>query len=207
MTTVLSLLTVIAIVAGPILAVRIQKIIERISKKREDKDLLFKTLMSTRDNRLVPQHVQALNMIDIIFSGGGKKDEAVIEAWSEYRDHLHNYPPKPSADSGKTLSEAQASTYQAQCDSWQTKSTDILTNLLAKMAESLDYHFDKVLLKRGAYTPTGYGETEFAQLIIRRGLTEVFLGSKSIPIHIVEPPHAEETKPSQEDSPQEKPSV
>ena len=205
MIILLSFLTVIAIIAGPILAIQIQKLIERIAKERQDKDLLFKTLMSTRDNRLLPQHVQALNMIDIIFSGKNKKDKAVVEAWSEYRDHLHDYPPKPSTDSGKTLSEAQASTYQAQCDSWQTKSTDLLINLLAEMAESLDYHFDKVLLKRGAYTPTGYGETELAQLIIRRGLTEVFLGLKSIPIHIVEPTHAEETKPSKEDSQQEKP--
>lgn len=205
MTTLLAILTVIAIVVGPILAIQVQKLIERVAQRRQTKDLLFKTLMSTRDNRLLPDHVRALNMIDIIFSGRSKKDKAVIATWNEYRDHLYNYPPKPFPDSGEVLSEAQEATYRAKCEDWQSKSTDFLANLLAKMAENLNYHFDKVLLKRGAYTPTGYGETEFEQLLIRRGLAKVFLGSKSIPIHIVESPRVQETKPSQEITQQEKP--
>lgn len=142
-------------------------------------------------------------MIDIVFSGKSKKDKAVVEAWSEYRDHLHAYPQKPSAEGGKNLSEAQATAYQAKCESWQSKSTEFLSELLDKMAASLNYHFDKVLLKRGAYTPTGHGETEFEQLLIRRGLVEVFLGLKSIPIHIVKTPKAKEKKPPKEDNKQE----
>lgn len=206
MTTLLSLLTIIAIIAGPILAIQIQKLIERITQKRQTKDILFKTLMSTRDNRVSLEHVRALNMIDIIFAGRSKKDKAVVEAWSEYRDHLHAYPKKPPTEFGKDLSEAQATTYRAKCDSWQSKTTDFLTDLLDRMAKSLNYHFDKVLLKRGAYTPTGHGETEYEQLLIRRGLAEVFLGLKSIPIHIVETPQTKEKKPPKEDNKQEEPS-
>ena len=205
MTTLLSALTVIAIITGPILAIRIQKLIERIAQKRQEKKALFMTLMSTRGRPLLPEHVQALNMIDVIFSGKGKimstifsgrskKDKAVVEAWSEYRDHLLNdYPKQPS-------SEADRATYQARCDVWQSKSTELLTELLGNMATSLNYHFDKVLLRKGAYTPIGYNETWFSQLVVQRGLTEVFLGTKAIPIHIVEPTPAKKTKPSDKDS-------
>jgi hypothetical protein len=195
------ILTIAAIIAGPILAVRAQKLIESFTQRRQHKDLLFKTLMSTRDNRLSLEHVRALNMIDIVFSDKSKKDKAVVEAWSEYRDHLHAYPQKPPTETGKNLSEAQATTYQAKCDAWQLKSTDILANLLDKMAACLNYHFDKVLLKRGAYTPTGYSETELDQYIIRKGVTDLFLGLKSIPIHIVKTSLIKEKKNTQQEKP------
>ena len=198
-------LTITAIIVGPILAVQAQKLIERITQKRQAKDLIFTTLMSTRDNRLLPEHVRALNMIDIVFSGGSKKDKAVIESWSEYRDHLSNYPKEPSPDSGKELSEAQVVTHKALCDNWQSEATEFLVNLLATMAENLNYHFDRTLLKRGAYTPSGYGQTEFDQFIIRRNLADIFSGLKSFPIHIVKPPPTKETESSQEGAVQENP--
>lgn len=58
---------VAAMIAGPILAVQAQKIIESLQRKRDRRLTLFFTLMSTRATRLAPDHVSALNMIDIEF--------------------------------------------------------------------------------------------------------------------------------------------
>lgn len=208
MAILLSVLTVIAIIAGPILAVQVQKLIERITQKRQSKKTLFMTLMSTRGRPLVLEHVQALNMIDVIFSDKSifdvffrdkrKKERAVVDAWSEYRDHLNDYPKQPPSESGNGLSEAARTAYKSKCDDWQSRSIELLAELLAKMAASLNYHFDKVLLKKGAYTPRGYGDTELAQLVIQRGLSEVLLGLKSIPIRVVEVPSTERTESSKE---------
>ena len=60
-------ITILAIIAGPILAVQAQKIIEGVKERKERKIRLFHTLMETRAARLSGQHVSALNMIDLEF--------------------------------------------------------------------------------------------------------------------------------------------
>jgi len=156
-------LTIIAIILGPILAIQIQKIIERIKQRRDEKRKLFMTLMATRGRPLLLEHVQALNMIDITFTVKGiiasiifwrsKKDKAVIEAWSELRDHLYNYPPRPTSKEGTVISKEDTSAYNAQMQTWGSNKNELLIELLDKMAKSLGYYFYKVLLKRGSYTP------------------------------------------------------
>lgn len=69
----------------------------------------------------------------------------------------------------------------------------MLTDLLYEMAKVLDYDFDKVHLKRGAYIPQGHVDIELEQNFIRRSLVDLFLGGKSIPINIVNPPEQTET--------------
>jgi len=77
--------TIIAIILGPILAVQIQKLIERTKQKKDEKKRLFMTLLATRARQLSPEHVQALNMIHVVFSSKKQKDQAVVEAWDLYR--------------------------------------------------------------------------------------------------------------------------
>ncbi len=57
-----TVIMVIAIIAGPILAIRVQKLIERFTQRRDEKRRLFMTLMATRGRPLVPEHVQELNL-------------------------------------------------------------------------------------------------------------------------------------------------
>jgi len=127
MSTGYTIITIIAIVAGPILAVQAQKWIERIGRQREEKRRLFLALMTTRGRPLVGEHVQALNMIDVIFSGKGVKDRAVVEAWGEYRDHLNNYPRDPA---DKKVSDAERAALQNKRDSWTSRKGDLLVEVL-----------------------------------------------------------------------------
>jgi hypothetical protein len=60
-------LTIVAIVVGPILALGAQRVLDRIREKKKRRMDIFLTLMTTRASPLAPNHIQALNSIDVIF--------------------------------------------------------------------------------------------------------------------------------------------
>ena len=77
-------LIVAATIIGPIIAVQAQKWVERYREARSQKLAVFSTLMTTRATRVAPDHVRALNTIDIVF----RKNRAVIDHWRDYQDAL-----------------------------------------------------------------------------------------------------------------------
>jgi hypothetical protein len=76
-----SLLTIIAIVSGPIIALQVQRKLDREREALNRKLWVFKTLMSFRATALAPSFVQALNLIDVEFNGNDEKEKAVRNAW------------------------------------------------------------------------------------------------------------------------------
>jgi hypothetical protein len=60
-------ITVAAIVLGPILALLSQRLLDRVREKKDRRVRLFFTLMSTRATPLAPDHINALNSIDVVF--------------------------------------------------------------------------------------------------------------------------------------------
>src|SRR5712692_4084551 len=86
-------LTVVAIVAGPILALLAQRLIDRLREKKERRVRLFMTLMSTRATQLAPDHINALNSIDVVFSSG--RDKRIRDAWHAVLKHLETDVSKP----------------------------------------------------------------------------------------------------------------
>lgn len=182
--TVSDWLVIVAMIIAPILAVQVQKFIENRKKIKERKMQIFRSLMATRATPLSPLHVEALNMIDIAFY----KDKNIVEAWKLLLDNFAHYPKDP-----------KDSSYQTKLAASADKSNELLTGLLYEMAKSLNYDFDKVHLKRGAYIPKGQAELELEQTVIRRGLVELLLGKKSIPVKITENPKTnKETTKTQE---------
>ncbi|MDA3800188.1 MAG: hypothetical protein PF692_14055 [Kiritimatiellae bacterium] len=168
---------VLAVVAGPILAVQAQKLIETWRDKRQRKVWVFKTLMATRGTVMSPRHVEALNMIDLEFSGKKPKERAVIDTWRLYLDHLSDGPR-----------DYQDPSYQAKLNTWSIKSQDCLVELLHTMGRVLNYDFDKVQLKKGAYTPQGHTDVEFEQSLIRKGTLELIYRQRALPVEIIPPP-------------------
>lgn len=169
--TISDWLVIVAIIIAPILAVQIQKFIEDKKEKRARKMQIFRTLMATRATPLYPQHVEALNMIDIEFFESKK----ITEAWKLLLDNFANYPK-----------DTKDPKYQAQLNSCMEKSTDLLTDLLYEMGKYLNYKFDKVHLKRGAYIPKGHADYILDQEFIRRAFVGVLLGQVPIPIKIID---------------------
>jgi len=192
---IIGALTIIAIIAGPILAVQAQKWIEKLTRRKELKRSIFQVLMTTRGTPLDPDRIKALNMIDIAFSAKSEKDKKVRDAWRLYFDQLHDVPR-----------DYQAPDYKTKMDNWNTRSSDVGIDMLHVMAQALNYDFDKVLIKRGAYVPEAHGFDQLSKLFLRDSLANLFLGKASLPIRIVEEP-TEEVKPEAIKKPdtQEKP--
>lgn len=158
------IITIAALVIGPILAVQVEKLIARNRENRGRKLAIFKTLMATRGSILSYQHVEALNRIDLEFQGD--KYVKVIRSWKEYFDELcQDRTPEKALE----LLE---------------KRTDLLANLLLEMGLSLGYDFDRVLVKRNVYSPKGHAKIEDQNEFIRDGMIKLIEGKLSIPISI-----------------------
>src|SRR5438552_18804781 len=85
---VLSLLTIIAIIVGPVAALWVQRKLEEGSEAKYRKVWVFKTLMSFRATNLSPTIVQALNLIDVEFDVNNDTEKAVRKAWKVLLDQF-----------------------------------------------------------------------------------------------------------------------
>jgi len=180
-------ITIIAAIAGPILAVQAQKAVESFRERKSRKTTLFTSLMATRAARVSPEHVRALNMIDLVFFGTrtlgfkrrSKGEQTVLNAWKEYLDHLNvGHTPE-------TL------------PTWLSRGDELLTNLLFAMAEDTDYDFDRVQLKRGAYSPTAQAELDAQQGQVRQRLLSVLGGETPLKMHVVALEGLQHAEPAQ----------
>lgn len=163
---VISVCTIIAIIAGPILSIQISQYLNHKKSIKERKLEIFKTLMATRSAALTPEHTHALNMIDVEFRPKAKLEKDVISAWKLYHAHL------------------QDRSYPAE--TWSSRKGELLIDLLYAMAISLDYDFDKSQIKSLSYYPDGYSDLENDQYIFRKKAIEILEGKSSIPINIVD---------------------
>ncbi len=172
-------LTILAVIAGPILAVQIQKYLEGLKENKARKVQVFKDLMATRAATLAYQHVVALNMVGLEFQG--KHYTKVVNAWKTYLDHLASFP-KDDEPMAKV---------------WVEKKNDLLSDLLYEMGVSLGFDFDKVHIKKAGYIPKAYSDQEDEQNFIRKCFVEMFLEQRAIPLNIVSFPVDPETLETQ----------
>ncbi len=126
--------------------------------------MVFKTLMGTRAASLSLPHVEALNKIDLEFDPRIKKEKDVIDAWKTYLDLLGT----------TTLTPEQ----------WNIKRIDLLVELLHKMANVLDYEFDKTTIKNSSYYPRLFGEADEIQLAIRGWIRQLIDRKTAIPMYV-----------------------
>jgi hypothetical protein len=150
--------------AGPVAAVQAQKWVERNTAKRRGKVSVFRTLMATRGAFLSPDHVKALNMIDLEFYAGGTKEQRVREAWKQYLDHLNTRYDNDTSGA------------------WGRRQIELLVELLYEMSECVGYRFDKTHIKNTAYSPMAHGNMEQEQNVIRSGLVNILTGKAAFPI-------------------------
>ena len=162
--TIAEWLIVFAVFAGPIVAVRITRHLDDKKEIKDRKLRVFKTLMGTRAHTMSWSHVEALNLIDIEFDERDEKEKTVLIAWKEYLDLLNNT--------------------SIPIDHWGVKRIDLLLELLYKMAQVLDYDFDKTHIKNSFYSPREHTDIEDTQKILRQGLKELMEGRRSVPIHL-----------------------
>lgn len=166
---------VISTMLGPILAVQAQKAVEGFREVRSRKIRLFETLMATRASRVSPEHVRALNMIDLVFYGErtlgmhrrSSKEQRILDAWKEYLDHLNNKLP------------------DEQIQLWIAQGAELFTNLLYAMAQDIGYKFDRVQLKRDSYAPIAHGELEAEHSELRKATLSLVTGKHALKMNVV----------------------
>ena len=158
-------LVIVATLLSPVIAVQVTEFLNRRRQSREEQLRIFRTLMATRASTLDAAHVQALNTIDVVFSGRSVKQEAVRRQWKQYLDHLNdtNYPR----------------------EHWETKRKELLVDLLDTMGRHLGFDFDKTHIKTQSYYPKGYGDLEQDQGKLRQALLETFSGKRPLPLWVV----------------------
>ena len=167
-------LVVIATLLSPLIAVQVTKLLDRRNQAREEQIKIFKTLMATRGLRLDPRHVEALNLIDVVFSSKKRTEIIIRNSWKEYLDHLNKF-------------------YHAE--SWISKRDELYANLLHSMATHLRFKFDKVNIKNEAYHPQAYSTLEDEHNAIRKGILDLLDGKRNLHMFVVNLP-VQESNPS-----------
>jgi Family of unknown function (DUF6680) len=112
---------------------------------------------------MVPDHVRALNMIDLEFSDQSSGSKRVVSAWKAYMHHLND---------------------TRFGDGWVHRQEELLMHLLTVMAETLGLKFDATDLKTTSYFPRGYGENDEDWITIRQHLRQILGGRRSLPVEI-----------------------
>ena|ERR1700676_889006 len=163
----LSVISIFAIYYGPISALKIQRTLDEARDAKNRKLQIFKTLMTYRVTPVNSNFVQSLNLIDVEFTGNNEKEKAVREAWKKLLDHLNDYNTVPNA---------------------LERSRELTAILLAAMGKCLDYQFDKVYLKKGAYYPEFAVNVETEQHTLRKQFLELLdgTGTRKLPIAVFE---------------------
>ena len=174
----IGIVSVLAIVAGPIIAVQLQKWIERRRDSQNTKLWVFRELMATRGTRLSPRHVEALNAIELHFSSETPAEKKVVDAWELYFEALNRSP-------------ADAAALQAHFQ----RRDDLFYELLFEMSQFFGLAHNKTAIRRNIYTPIAHGQLEDENERIRQAfLRALTTPGGAIPIRVMtDPPPAAET--------------
>jgi hypothetical protein len=156
--------TIVAVLVGPIMAVWVtRKIDERRLKQTRRMDVI-RTLMRTRRVRLNPDHVGALNLVEIEFFG----EKAVIDSWAAYWKHLNSLV-------SPTANEEQQRKFVRERD-------ELLTKLLHAIAKSLRFNIEQLDILEGGYAPQGWLDDELTNKQLRALMLDILSGRRGIPV-------------------------
>lgn len=184
----MEVLTIIAILVAPFVGIWAYGKIEDRKKAYERKLDIFKTLMATRAVVLSPDHVNALNRIDIEFTAVDEKP--IREAWAVYLDHLSdvpkapNLPPPESNEDVRKQYEDDYRQFQSRMDSWAERGKDRLATLLSEMSKKFGYEFDEVKIRKAAYRPQRHEDIESEQLGLLVRANNVLSGIQPLSMNV-----------------------
>lgn len=150
--------TLLAIFFGPVIAVLVTRYIDRLRERRSRRMEIFRSLMTTRRLKLSPEHVSALNLIEIEYY----KNERVLEKWKAYVDHLQTSEGDPKR--------------------WNELADAYYTELVQAIGRTLGYNIEQLSIFQGGYAPRGWEMVEAEQTQFRKLVIEVLEGNRPFPI-------------------------
>jgi hypothetical protein len=161
--TLVDILTIIAIVVGPIAAVVITRLMDARSSAYSRKYQIFGDLIRTRAAKISPEHVSALNLVEIEFNRSAR----VKSAWDRYMENLSSDTP----------------TDQSAFNSFILRRDQLFIKLVQEIANDIGFkHVDITDMMTSNYYPRGWQNAEDEQRQLRQLLIGVFSGTRPIPI-------------------------
>ncbi len=158
---VIAALTGAAIIIGPIAGGYITLMISNKRHCYERKLDILRSLMRTRQLKLNPDHVAALNIIELEFYG----QKSVIVPYHAYIKYLLNIPASAKDDQVK-INELD----------------DLFLNLLHALGKKLGYKFDKHELGYLGYAPRGWEQVLNLQTDNNKLINELLRGDRPLPV-------------------------
>lgn len=125
---------------------------------------VFRTLMATRRVGISPEHVNALNLVEVDFYGIG----TVQRCWRAYKDHLFADVEENAA--------------------WHEKKERLLADMLFQMARTLRFQIPALEIFKGGYAPKGWEHRNNRQNVALEYLNDLYHGTRVVPIGVVYPP-------------------
>jgi hypothetical protein len=180
--TINEILTLIALVGGPVAAVFITRYLDNRRQDMSRRLDVFRTLMRTRRMNLSPDHIGALNLVEIEFA----KDREVLAAWKLLFTHLgttHVRNDYERADGLTDRAEIDRRNNAFGVRLLQERQS-LLAKLLHQMARVLGFKIEQLEIFEGGYTPQFYANVENDQEIMRRFVVDLAMGNKLVPIGV-----------------------
>jgi hypothetical protein len=163
---ILDLVSIVAIILGPSLGVCLAYYLTNRSEKRGIKVKTFCALLAYRKIRTHQNCVEALNIIEVIFS----EDKNVLNSYKNYMDVINKRPQQDQTSTNKWLEELD----------------DLYAKLLHSISNALGFVMSEIDLMRGGYSPQKWGDDEFSAYMLRKYLIELFEDKKVLPVHVVQ---------------------
>lgn len=166
------LATIIALVAGPVLAVYTGRWLEKERVREQQKWKILRDLMRYRSTPLSEERVGALNLIEIEFHD----DKEILEAWKNVLGFFGK--PEPESEREKTK-------FYEERDREQMR-------LIELIALKLKVKLDRDDISKNAYAPIGWANLEHQQETIRHLLIEMLRGNTPIQVVAHLPPEQQQ---------------
>ena len=157
---------------GPIFAVLVTRYVDKQRERHQRRLYVFRTLMGTRKSQLSPEHIGALNLIEIDFHGETK----VINAWKQYFQNLSTTPDTRNPE-----------------QFFRTRQ-GLFVKLLSEMSKPLKIEIEQLDMFEGGYFPQASADLEAQQAAIRKLFTEISAGTRGLPISTFQPAQGPQPK-------------
>jgi hypothetical protein len=157
------ILTLIAIVVGPIAAVVVTRLMDTRAARYSRKYQVFGDLIRTRAAKISHEHVNALNLVEIEFN----RSQRVKAAWDRYMENLSSDFPVD----------------QSSFNNFILRRDQLFIKLVQEIANDIGYkHVDMTDMMTNNYYPKGWQNAEDEQRQLRQLLIAVFSGVRPIPV-------------------------
>lgn len=178
----MEILTIIAIVVGPIAAVLVTRWVDRQREQHQRRMDIFRTLMRTRRAPMSAEHVGALNLIEIEYAG----DREVISCWKALFSHFGTQHARGDGEQIREgLSPEESGSRERRFGERLTgERLRLLAKLLHAMARRLGFKIEQLEIFEGGYGPQGWQDIETEQTVVRRFVVELALGRRTLPIGV-----------------------